>query len=83
LKADITNFKWHDLRHTWASWLVQSGGPLYDLKEMGGWEMLEKVQRYAHLEPEHLHQHSKHINLLDVTNMAHEKSTLRLLAKVS
>ena len=56
--ADIQNFRWHDLRHTWASWLVQRGVPLYALKEMGGWESIEMVQRYAHLAPEHLHQHA-------------------------
>ncbi|MCX8748632.1 site-specific integrase [Snodgrassella sp. B3088] len=48
------DFNWHDLRHTWASWLVQNGVSLYALKELGGWQTLEMVQRYAHLAPEHL-----------------------------
>ena len=63
IDAGIQNFRWHDLRHTWASWLVQRGVPLYALKEMGGWESMEMVQRYAHLAPEHLHQHAALINI--------------------
>jgi integrase len=52
--AGITDFRWHDLRHTWASWHVQQGTPLYALQEMGGWESPEMVRRYAHLSAEHL-----------------------------
>lgn len=54
--AGLKNFRWHDLRHTWASWHVQRGTPLYVLKELGGWETLEMVQRYAHLSSAHLSQ---------------------------
>lgn len=53
-RAGIREFRWHDLRHTWASWHVQRGTPLQVLKELGGWETLEMVQRYAHLSADHL-----------------------------
>jgi integrase len=53
-RAGIADFRWHDLRHTWASWHVQLGTPLYALQEMGGWESPEMVRRYAHLSAEHL-----------------------------
>jgi integrase len=53
-RAGITDFRWHDLRHTWASWHVQQGTPLYALQELGGWESPEMVRRYAHLSAEHL-----------------------------
>ncbi len=55
-RAQIANFRWHDLRHTWASWHVQRGTPLQVLKELGGWETMEMVQRYAHLSADHLAQ---------------------------
>ena len=53
-RAGISNFRWHDLRHTWASWHVQSGTPLFALQELGGWESAEMVRRYAHLAADHL-----------------------------
>ncbi|KVD23341.1 integrase [Burkholderia ubonensis] len=53
-RARIRDFRWHDLRHTWASWHVQRGTPLQVLKELGGWETMEMVQRYAHLSADHL-----------------------------
>lgn len=52
-RAGIENFRWHDLRHTWASWLVQEGVPLYALQEMGSWKTAAMVRRYAHLSPAH------------------------------
>lgn len=60
-EAGITNFKWHDLRHTWASWLIQQGTPIAVLKEMGGWESFEMVQKYAHLSSQHLQTHADNL----------------------
>lgn len=75
-EAGITDFRWHDLRHTWASWLVQSGVPLAALQEMGGWESISMVQRYAHLAPEHLHEHAAVLDGVGLgfgTNSAHPR----------
>lgn len=78
-KAGIHNFRWHDLRHTWASWLVQRGVPLLVLKEMGGWKKLEMVMRYAHLATEHLQEHA---DILDtIAGFGHKKDTERAVWK--
>jgi integrase len=53
-RAGIDNFRWHDLRPTWASWHVQNGTPLFALQELGGWESAEMVRCYARLAAEHL-----------------------------
>jgi integrase len=53
-RAGIEDFRWHDLRHTWASWHVQSGTSLQELMELGGWSTYEMVMRYAHLAADHL-----------------------------
>lgn len=53
-KAGIADFRWHDLRHTWASWHVQNGTSLQELMELGGWRDIKMVLRYAHLSGEHL-----------------------------
>jgi integrase len=58
-KAGIETFV-HDLRHTWASWLIQSGVPLSVLQEMGGWESIE-ISPMA-LAPNHLTEHAKRID---------------------
>lgn len=55
LKAcGIENFRWHDLRHTWASWLRQNDVPTWVLQELGGWKSESMVRRYAHLSVKHL-----------------------------
>jgi integrase len=53
-RAGIEDFRWHDLRHTWASWHVQAGTPLHVQQELCGWESVEMVRRYAHLSSDHL-----------------------------
>lgn len=58
-RAGIEDFRWHDLRHTWASWLTQQGVPLNVIQEMGAWESSEMVRRYAHLAPEQFAQHAQ------------------------
>lgn len=69
-RAGIEQFRWHDLRHTWASWHVQNGTPLNILKELGGWASYEMVQRYAHLTPEHLAEFAENAK---VANRLQEK----------
>lgn len=71
-EADIKNFRWHDLRHTWASWHVQLGTPLYVLKELGGWATLEMVNRYAHLAPEHLKTYAERVSLGAAAHLRHK-----------
>ena len=74
-RAGIENFRWHDLRHTWASWHVQSGTPLNSLQELGGWSNFEMVLRYAHLAPEHLAEYANNILDGDGHIFGHIKST--------
>ena len=57
VRVGINEFRWHDLRHTWASWHVQSGTPLHVLQELGAWESVEMVRKYAHLSSDHLTQY--------------------------
>lgn len=54
IRAKLPTLRFHDLRHTWASWHVQSGTPLAVLQELGGWASLTMVQRYAHLAVSHV-----------------------------
>ena len=60
-RAGIERFRFHDLRHTWASWHVMSGTSLPELTELGGWKSYDMVLRYAHLAPEHLSSAAKRI----------------------
>ena len=78
-RAGIENFRWHDLRHTWASWLVQHGTPLNVVQEMGAWESEGMVRRYAHLAPAHLAPHAEIVaNLLGGTSAAQSEDESKL-----
>lgn len=52
--AELEPFRWHDLRHTFASWAVQGGVALQELMQLGGWKSYSMVLRYSHLGPDHL-----------------------------
>lgn len=52
--AGMAHVHWHDLRHTYASWLVQAGQPLTAIRDLLGHSSLAVTHRYAHLAPAHL-----------------------------
>lgn len=58
-KAGIEDFRWHDMRHTWASTLVQNGVPDSALQVLGAWETPSMVKKYAHHATESVRSHAE------------------------
>ena len=54
-RAGIEDFHMHDLRHTFASWLVMNGVPLFEVSKLLRHSSIQMTERYAHLGPDHLH----------------------------
>jgi integrase len=52
-RAEVENFRWHDLRHTAASYLAMNGASLAEIAEVLGHKTLAMVRRYAHLSEAH------------------------------
>ncbi len=68
-KAGIDDFRFHDLRHTWASWHVQNGTDLQELMELGAWSDFSMVLRYAHLSSDKLKDAAENIVASCITRL--------------
>jgi len=66
-RAGIENFRWHDLRHTWASWLRQKGVPTWALQGLAGWKSESMANRYAHINVDHLRPFASVLDTLSDT----------------
>jgi integrase len=73
-RVGLEKFRFHDLRHVWASWHVQSGTPLFALQELAGWETERMVRRYAHLTGDHLAPYAQRMGESHVANLAHAEN---------
>lgn len=47
--AGVENFRWHDLRHTFATWMGQSGAPLEIIRDQLGHSSISVTQKYRHV----------------------------------
>lgn len=61
-RAGIDDFRFHDLRHTWATWQRQAGTPTHELQRLGGWKTASMVERYAHVAPDNLAHAASRLN---------------------
>ena len=67
VEANLENFHWHDLRHTFASRLRMKGAPLEDIADLLGHKSLTMTRRYAHLGPNRLHEVVSLLKATDTT----------------
>jgi len=78
-RAGIMGFRFHDLRHTFASQLLLHGGDLKDVQELLGHKSMTMTLRYAHLTQEHK---KKAVNLLNSLT-GHHKTTVTKLSQAA
>jgi len=76
-RAGIKNFRWHDLRHVWATWHVMAGTTIAELHELGAWKSELMVKRYAHFAPEQLRSAATRLGTFSRTPGCAEKAEAR------
>jgi integrase len=71
------NITWHSLRHTWASWAIQSG-KVSDaaLMAMGNWRTLSMMQNYAHLSTKNLETAANQISAYFSEALANQRAAM-------
>ena len=83
-KANISDFRFHDLRHTWASWHRQAGTSCDELKDLGGWKSRVMVDRYAKFATEQLAAAAQRIergrdrNVINLSRFCHVPRSRRV-----
>lgn len=79
-RAGLADLRFHDLRHTWASWHRQAGTSCDELKDLGGWKSRQMVDRYAKYSTEHLALAASRIengrggNVIELSRFCHGKT---------
>ena len=53
-RAGLVDFRFHDLRHTFAGWMALNGATLLEIAEVLGHKKMDMTRRYAHLTDTHL-----------------------------
>ena len=72
-KASIEKYRFHDLLHTAASWMVQSGVDLYSVQKILDHASIKRTQRYAHISPGYLESEISKIDSFFTLEKASEK----------
>ena len=76
-RAQIEDFRFHDLRHTTASYLAMSGASLAVIGEVLGHKTQQTTQRYAHLTESHVHDVVRSMNAKVFGRDASEEVTIK------
>lgn len=78
--AKIKDFRFHDLRHTFCSWLVMAGVPIYTVMRLARHKDIKMTERYAHLAPDYEHAS---IRVIDGHNLVTNLPSQKLISRKS